>query len=114
MSKAVHENFVKAVMTNEKISEDDRSKIIADMMEEFTNNYPNLEHTATKHELKESELRLIKEIEGVKLEIQDVRLEIQDVRLEVATTKSDLIKWIVSLMFAQTAMLIGAFKVFNS
>ena len=155
MSKVnIHESFVKAVMTNEKISEDDRSKIIAEMIDEFSKNYPDLEHTATKQELSETELRLIKEIKELdsrlskeikeldsrltkqikeldsrltkeikELELKlikeikelDSRLskEIEGVRLEIANTKNDIIKWVIGLMFAQSALIVGVIKFLN-
>jgi len=150
----IHESFVKAVMTNEKISEDDRSKIIAEMIDEFSKNYPDLEHTATKQELSETELRLIKEIKELdsklskeikeldsrltkqikeldsrltkeikELELKlikeikelDSRLskEIEGVRLEIANTKNDIIKWVIGLMFAQSALIVGVIKFLN-
>ena len=144
MSKVnIHESFVKAVMTNEKISEDDRSKIIAEMIDEFSKNYPDLEHTATKQELSETELRLTKEIKELdsrlsreikeldsrlskeikELELKlikeikelDSRLskEIEGVRLEIANTKNDIIKWVIGLMFAQSALIVGVIKFLN-
>ena len=166
MSKVnIHESFVKAVMTNEKISEDDRSKIIAEMIDEFSKNYPDLEHTATKQELSETELRLIKEIKELDSrlskeikeldsrltkqikeldsrltkkkkeldsrltkKIKDLELklikeikeldsrlskEIEGVRLEIANTKNDIIKWVIGLMFAQSALIVGVIKFLN-
>jgi len=117
----IHESFVKAVMTNEKISEDDRSKIIAEMIDEFSKNYPDLEHTATKQELSETELRLTKEIKELELKLikeikeLDSRLskEIEGVRLEIANTKNDIIKWVIGLMFAQSALIVGVIKFLN-
>jgi exonuclease VII large subunit len=130
-------------MTNEKISEDDRSKIIAEMIDEFSKNYPDLEHTATKQELSETELRLTKEIKELdsrltkeikeldsrlskeikELELKlikeikelDSRLskEIEGVRLEIANTKNDIIKWVIGLMFAQSALIVGVIKFLN-
>jgi hypothetical protein len=108
-------------MTNEKISEDDRSKIIAEMIDEFSKNYPDLEHTATKQELSETELRLTKEIKELDLKLikeikeLDSRLskEIEGVRLEIANTKNDIIKWVIGLMFAQSALIVGVIKFLN-
>ena len=64
------QSLIYAVVTNKELSEDERSQIIADFFEEFKNTYPNLEHTATKQELSETELRLIQEIETTRKEIK--------------------------------------------
>jgi hypothetical protein len=58
--------------------------------------YPHLPELATQGHVRESELRLQKEIEQV--------------RAEVARTKVDLLKWIVPLMFAQVAAIAALVK----
>lgn len=44
---------------------------------------------------------------ATKGDIQDVRNEIQDVRNEIAETKHEILKWMVTAMIAQTALLVG-------
>ncbi len=48
---------------------------------------------------------------ATKGDIQDVRTEIQDIRIElkaeIADTKHEILKWMVTAMLAQTAILIG-------
>lgn len=44
---------------------------------------------------------------ATKGDIQDVRAEIQDVRNELHNVKHEILKWMVTAMLAQTAILIG-------
>lgn len=44
---------------------------------------------------------------ATKGDIQDVRKEIQDVRKEIADTKHEILKWMVTAMLAQTALMVG-------
>jgi SMC interacting uncharacterized protein involved in chromosome segregation len=75
--------IIKAILTNNTLSEDKKSEIIAEIMDEFQKTYPDLQYHATKADVKESELKLTKEIENVKLEIEEVRKEIKDVELKL-------------------------------
>ena len=72
-------------------------------------------------ELRESELRLQKEIEQVRTELREselrtqkelkqLDLKIEQVRAEIITTKWDLLKWLVPLMFAQVAAIAALVK----
>ena len=47
------------------------------------------------------------DIHDVRKEIQDLRNEIQNVRNEIAETKHEILKWMVTAMIAQTALLVG-------
>jgi phenylalanyl-tRNA synthetase alpha subunit len=89
-------NFIYAIISNQSLNDDERSNIIADMISEFKGSYPNLEHTATKTELSETELRLIKEIEDARAEIKNTELkltkEIEEVRGEVKGLELKLTK----------------------
>ena len=51
------ENFIRAILSNDKLSEEEKSAIISDFMEEFRNNYPDLHNHSTKNDI----LRLEKE-----------------------------------------------------
>ena len=75
--------IIKAILTNNTLSEDKKSEIIAEIMDEFQKTYPDLQYHATKADVKESELKLTKEIENIKLEIEEVRKEIKDIELKV-------------------------------
>ena len=83
------QSLIYAVVTNKELSEDERSKIIAEFFDEFKQNYPNLEHAATKHELNETELRLIKEIESIRQETQTIRGEIKELTKEIESVRQE-------------------------
>ncbi len=109
-----------------------RARVIAEAFERLEERYPHLPDLATQGHVRESELRLQKEIEQVRAEIERVRAElkldieqvrgalreselrllkeIEQVRGEVARTKVDLLKWIVPLMFAQVAAIAALVK----
>ncbi|RUM56684.1 MAG: hypothetical protein DSY40_01905 [Nautilia sp.] len=84
-----YQNFIYAIMTNKELTDDERSKIIAEFMNDFSNKYPDLGDTATKKDLNETELRLIKEIKEVELNGQK---EVEKVRLEIKEVESNLQK----------------------
>jgi hypothetical protein len=78
-----------------------RSKAIVEAFSELEERYPDLKDTITKRELSETELRLQKEIEKIRLEIKTVelnlqkeieknRLEIEKTRVEIKTVESNL------------------------
>ena len=95
---------------------EEKAAVLAEFVE-----YVESQKAATSEELKETELRLQGEIEGVKLEIEqvrkelketelrlqkeiaEVRLEVEQVRKEIHKTKSSLIKW---MFFFWTGQLI--------
>ena len=70
---------------------DDRAcaRVIAEAIERLEERYPHLPDLATQGHLRESELRLQKEITHIKL---------------------DLLKWLVPLMFAQVAAIAALVK----
>jgi predicted nucleic acid-binding Zn-ribbon protein len=97
-----------------------RARLIAEAFERLEERYPPIADLATQASVKETELRLIKEIETVRkemremegklrLEIEGVRKEFETVRKEIAVLKTDLIKWIIGLLIAQTGILIAVF-----
>lgn len=99
---------------NEAANDKERSKAIVDAFSELEERYPNLKDAATRLDLSETELRLQKEIEQVRLEIKIVesnlqkeidktRIEIEKVRSDVKTVEVNLIKelhkhtlWVIS------------------
>jgi predicted nucleic acid-binding Zn-ribbon protein len=115
-----------------------RARLIAEAFERLEERYPPIADLATQASVKETELRLLKEIEIVRkemremegklrleiegvrkemreiegklrLEIEGVRKEIETVRKEIAVLKTDLIKWIIGLLIAQTGILVAVF-----
>ena len=127
------EHFIKAILSNEKLTEEEKSEIISDMMDEFKNNYPELQNHATKQDVSELELKLTKEIKELDFkltkeikelelkltkEIENTRKEIKDVEVrltkEIADVKTTTLKW--TFVFWATQMLaIGSilYKVFS-
>ncbi|MCB2261566.1 MAG: CCDC90 family protein [Candidatus Thiosymbion ectosymbiont of Robbea hypermnestra] len=113
-----------------------RAKLIAEAFERLEERYPHLPDLATRAHLRETELRLRMEIEQVRAELRaeleqiraemrteleriraefrtesdQVKKEITDLKLEIARVKTDLIKWIVPLMFAQVAVIAALVK----
>ena len=69
-------------LTSKELSEEEKAKIIAEAIDSISKEFPNLKHVATQDDLKDTELRLTKEIESVKLEIEKVRREIREIDAE--------------------------------
>jgi gas vesicle protein len=73
-----------------------RARIIAEALQALSERFPHLDHLATRQHLSETELRLVKQIEQVRLEIEQVRLEIEQVRAdlskEIEQVRADLSK----------------------
>ncbi len=93
-----------------------RAKIIASAFERLEDRYPELKDMATASGVRESELRLQKEIELTRLRIEEVRAdlskEIEQVRAdlskEIAHCKHDILRWTVGLLFAQLITILAA------
>ena len=67
-------------------------RAIVEVLERFDESQRNA--NATKGDLRETELRLMKEIDGVRLEIQKA--------------KAETIKWVTGIITAQTVAIIAA------
>jgi tRNA A37 threonylcarbamoyladenosine dehydratase len=135
MSNSPRDDIIKAILTNNNLTEDEKSKIIGEFMDEFKNTYPNLEHHATKQDVSELELKLIKEIESVRKETKVDNLETKVDNLEVGQkeinrrldnledrfdnleTKVEIIKWVAGMMLAQVfaigGLVAAVFKIFS-
>jgi len=113
-----------------------RARVIAEAFERLEERYPHLPDLATQAHLRETELRLHKEIEQIradlkadieqvraelKADIEQVRAELREtelriqkeievVRREIVQVKVDLLKWLVPLMFAQVAAIAALVK----
>ncbi len=66
-----------------------RARLIAEAISEVDSHYPRLKEVATRHELKETELRLTREIGQIRLEIEQVRA---DLSKEIEQVRADLSK----------------------
>ena len=106
-----------------------RAKLVAEAFERLEERYPHLPDLATQGHVRESELRLQKEIEQVRAELREAELRLQkeiaqvraelreaelrltkeiellrgELKADVERIKADLLKWVVPLMLAQTA-----------
>jgi multidrug resistance efflux pump len=102
-----------------------RARVIAEAFERLEERYPHLPDLATQAHLRETELRLQKEIEQIRAELRETELrlqkEIEQIRAElretelrlqkgIAHVKLDLLKWLVPLMFAQVAAIAALVK----
>ena len=79
--------LINAILTNDKMAEEEKSELIANVMNEFKVEYPELKYHATKQDVTETELRLTKEIENTRKEIKELDLkltqEIENTRKEI-------------------------------
>ena len=95
-----------------------RARVIAEAFERLEERYPHLPDLATQSHVRESELRLQKEIEQVRADMTqkieqiraDLSIEIEQVRAEIARAKVDVLKWMVPLMFGQVAVIAALVK----
>ena len=74
-------------LTDDSLNEKEKAKIIAEAIDSISKEFPNLKHVSTKEDLKESELKLIKEIEETKKEIKEVELKLSK---EIEETKKEI------------------------
>ena len=116
-----------------------RARVIAEAFERLEERYPHLPDLATKGHVRESELRLQKEIEQVRAELRESELrlkkeieqvradlskeiekvrsdlskEIEQIRAEIARAKVDMLKWIVPLMIGQVVVIAALVKLLS-
>jgi len=91
-------SIIQAIITNDKLSEEEKSELIAEFINTLNEEYPELKYHATKSDVKEVELKLTKEIKEIeanlKLEIEDVRKEIKEIeanlKLEIEDVRNKL------------------------
>ena len=62
-------------LMEEDLTHKDRAKIIAEGFAELESKYPDLKNVSTKTDLSETELRLMKEIEAIRLQIKDMDIK---------------------------------------
>ncbi len=77
-----------------------RARLIAEAFERLEERYPHLPDLATQGHLRETELRLQKEIEQLRAEL----------KTDIERVKWDLLKWLVPVMFAQVAAIAALVK----
>jgi hypothetical protein len=99
-----------------------RARLIAEAFERLEERYPHLPDLVTQQDLRETELRLLKEIEQlrgeVKVEIEQLRGEVKtdieklrgEFRTEIERSRNILLMWLVPLMFAQVGAMAALVK----
>jgi len=107
-------DIIQAIITNPNIDEEQKSLLVEEFIDEIKKEYPELKNYATKSDVVNSELKLTKEIEKTRLEIKEL-----DVKLtkEIKESKTETVKWVASMLFAQVVAIAGlfftAFKLFG-
>jgi len=80
-------DIIQAIISNPTLNEEEKSLLVEEFVNEIKKEYPELKYHATKTDVSELELKLIKEIEEVRKEIKDLDLkltkEIEEVRKEI-------------------------------
>ncbi|BAT72076.1 conserved hypothetical protein [Thermosulfidibacter takaii ABI70S6] len=84
----------------------DLGKEKAQILAEFAE-YVERKKAATSEELRETELRLMREIEKLRMEFTK---EVESIRREIAETKASLVKWMFLFWTGQVIALIGILK----
>ncbi len=128
-------DIIQAILTNQSLTDQEKTLLIDEFINEIKREYPDLKYHATKSdltdlqleltkeiadtrkEIKELDVKLTKEIEITRKEIKDLDLKLSkeikdlDVKLtkEIATSKSDTIKWVAGMLFVQVIAITGIF-----
>jgi len=110
-------DIIQAILTNQSLTDNEKTLLIDEFINEIKREYPDLKYHATKSDLTDLQLQLTKEIKelDIKLskEISDSRKEIKELDLklskEIEKSKADTIKWVAGMLFAQTLAIVGVF-----
>jgi hypothetical protein len=88
-----------------------RARVIAEALERLEARYPHLPDLVTQQHLRETELRLQREIEQLR---RDVEVQIAQLRGELKTdierSRNSLLAWLIPLMFAQVGAIAALVK----
>ena len=106
-----------------------RARVIAEAFERLEERYPHLPDLVTQGHLRESELRLQKEIVQVRADLSETELRLQkeiaqvradltvqieqlrgEVKTEIERSRNSLLLWLVPLMFAQVGAIAALVK----
>ncbi len=90
-----------------------RARIIAEAFEALEERHPHLGDMATRSNLRETELRLLKEIEQVRAEMKETELRLvreieqarSDLKVEIARSHTAWLKWSFLFWLSQFAAL---------
>jgi len=81
--------IIQAILTNDKLNEEEKSELIAEFIKGINEEYPELKYHATKSDVKETELKLTKEIENTRKEIKELDLKLTK---EIKQVEAELTK----------------------
>ena len=85
-----------------------RAKIIASAFESLEDRYPELRDMATASGVRETELRLQKEIEQVRADLSREIAEMRvDLTQKIASSNVKMLFWTAALLFAQMITIVG-------
>ena len=116
--------IIQAILTNDKLNEEEKSELIAEFIKGINEEYPELKYHATKSDVKETELKLTKEIENTRKEIKELDLkltkeikqveaeltkEIENTRKEIKESKFVMLKWQFIFWVTQIGAIIAIF-----
>ena len=116
--------IIQAILTNDKLNEEEKSELIAEFIKGINEEYPELKYHATKSDVKETELKLTKEIENTRKEIKELDLkftkeiketelkltkEIENTRKEIKESKFSMLKWQFVFWITQISAIIAIF-----
>ena len=106
-------DIIQAILTNQSLTDDEKTLLVDEFIDEIRREYPELKYHATKSDVTELELSLTKEIELTRKEIKELDVQLTK---EMAANKADTIKWVAGMLFVQvlalTGVFFGAFKLF--
>jgi len=115
-------DIIQAILSNPKLSEEEKSILVEEFINEIKREYPDLKYHATKQDVSETELKLTKEIkeieanltkdiENVRKEVKEIEAnltkEIENTRKEIKETKFTMIKWSFIFWISQISVIIG-------
>ena len=89
--------IIQAILTNDKLSETEKSELITDLINGIKEEYPELKYHATKSNVKETELRLTKEIKEVEAKLTK----------EIKEVKFSMLKWQFIFWVTQMAAILA-------
>jgi len=87
-------DIIQAILTNQSLTDDEKTLLIDEFINEIKKEYPDLKYHATKADVTDTQLKLTKEIKELDLkitkEISDTRKEIKDLDVKLTKEIKDL------------------------
>ena len=97
-------DIIQAILTNPQLSDEEKSLLVEEFINEIKKEYPELKYHATKSDLKETELKLTKEIEDVRKEIKEIELKLSK---DIKETKFSMLKWQFIFWISQIGVILA-------